>query len=180
MPDLKPVPGYEGMFATACGRVFSNKSGHLKEKAQVDFKGGYKAVGFYDRSTKKDRLLLVHRAVCLAFYGVPKPHQTDVRHLDGDPKNNLLENLRWGTKTENALDTVRHGRNRSKTHPEERFRGVDHPRRKLDESQVMEIKALRNSGLSQASIANKFNIHQGTVSKIQLGVTWAHMPKEKA
>jgi len=38
-----------------------------------------------------------------------------VCHNDGDPHNNRVSNLRWGTASENALDAVRHG-----THPEAR------------------------------------------------------------
>lgn len=36
-----------------------------------------------------------------------------VRHLDGNPHNNTLENLAWGSHSDNSMDTVRHGRNPS-------------------------------------------------------------------
>lgn len=58
----------------------------------------------------RQRTFLVHRLVALAFYG---PSELDVRHLDGDQTNNRLTNLRYGTPTENAADTLRHGRNAS-------------------------------------------------------------------
>jgi hypothetical protein len=50
----------------------------------------------------------VHRLVLEAFVG-PCPEGMECRHLDGDPANNRLENLRWGTHRENAADQVRHG-----------------------------------------------------------------------
>jgi hypothetical protein len=31
------------------------------------------------------------------------------RHLDGNPINNRLENLRWGTHKENKADAIKHG-----------------------------------------------------------------------
>ena len=53
----------------------------------------------------------VHLLVAEAFHG-PRPHRSaHCRHLDGDPANNRVENLAWGTATENSLDTVRHGMN---------------------------------------------------------------------
>jgi len=59
----------------------------------------------------------VHRLVARAFYG-PRPEGLVVRHLDGNPQNNCLENLTYGTHSENLLDQVRHGThvNASKTH----------------------------------------------------------------
>lgn len=40
------------------------------------------------------------------------------RHLNGNPYDNRLENLAWGTPSENMLDKVRHGthHNAIKTH----------------------------------------------------------------
>lgn len=52
---------------------------------------------------------LAHRVVIQAFDGPPPtPQHTDVRHLDGIKANNNLTNLRWGTRSENMLDVVRH------------------------------------------------------------------------
>lgn len=52
----------------------------------------------------------VHRLVGMAFFG-PLPKDLVTRHLDGNPENNHVSNLRYGTHSENALDTVAHGRN---------------------------------------------------------------------
>jgi hypothetical protein len=52
---------------------------------------------------------LAHRIVVQAFDGPPPtPEHTDVRHLDGVKTNNELTNLRYGTRSENMLDVVRH------------------------------------------------------------------------
>lgn len=53
----------------------------------------------------------VHTWVALTFLG-PRPEGQEVRHLDGDPGNNTLGNLAYGTPSENRYDTVRHGRNK--------------------------------------------------------------------
>lgn len=58
-----------------------------------------------------------HVLVMAAFVG-PRPDGMDIRHLDGDPSNNRLSNLAYGTRAENARDMLRHGtcHNANKTH----------------------------------------------------------------
>lgn len=79
-------------------------------------------VGKYRRVTLtlvngKRKYVRVHALVAEAFHG-PGPSKHEVRHLDGDELNNLATNLKWGTRAENNLDIVRHGRhhNTLKTH----------------------------------------------------------------
>lgn len=61
----------------------------------------------------------VHQLVAELHIGAGKPGQ-EVRHLDGNPANNHVSNLAWGTRSENVLDAVRHGTyrnaNAEKTH----------------------------------------------------------------
>lgn len=60
----------------------------------------------------------VHKAVLEAFVG-PRPEGLECRHLDGDPSNNHLSNIEWGTPSENnGADKDRHGTmyQRAKTH----------------------------------------------------------------
>ncbi|QDF19815.1 HNH endonuclease [Mycobacterium phage LilSpotty] len=58
----------------------------------------------------KKRKVKVHRFVCEVFNGPPPSPTHEVRHLNGDPRDNRPENLAWGTAKENATDRVRHGR----------------------------------------------------------------------
>lgn len=52
-----------------------------------------------------------------AFVG-PRPEGLEVRHLDGDPSNNVLSNLTYGTRSDQRMDDVRNGVHptASKTH----------------------------------------------------------------
>jgi HNH endonuclease/NUMOD4 motif len=50
----------------------------------------------------------VHRLVMEVFVG-PCPDGMEVRHLNGVPGDNRVENLKYGTHTENVLDAVAHG-----------------------------------------------------------------------
>lgn len=50
----------------------------------------------------------VHCIVAEAFIG-PRPDGMETRHIDGDPSNNRLVNIEYGTRSENAADSKRHG-----------------------------------------------------------------------
>lgn len=50
----------------------------------------------------------IHRLVLESFVG-PCPPGMECRHLNGNPSDNRLINLAWGTKEENAHDKVLHG-----------------------------------------------------------------------
>lgn len=54
----------------------------------------------------------LHRLVLEAFVGL-RPPGLVACHGNGDPLDNALSNLRWGTYSSNAEDTVRHGRNKN-------------------------------------------------------------------
>lgn len=49
---------------------------------------------------------LVHALVLLAFVG-PRPEGMECCHWDDNPKNNSVDNLRWGTRAENVADFLR-------------------------------------------------------------------------
>lgn len=51
---------------------------------------------------------LVHRLVLEAFVG-PCPPGHECCHRDGDPSNNCLDNLYWGTRSDNVRDAIQHG-----------------------------------------------------------------------
>lgn len=59
----------------------------------------------------------VHRLVLQAFGRNNRPGE-ECRHLDGNPANNRLENLQWGTRGENIADKARHETgNQGERHP---------------------------------------------------------------
>lgn len=62
---------------------------------------------YLTRNSKK-MTAKVHQLVLEAFVG-PRPEGMVTRHLNGDPSDNRLTNLAWGTHAENNADTVQHG-----------------------------------------------------------------------
>lgn len=77
-------------------------------KMSVNPRGGHLQLG-------KDGF--VHRLVARTFIG-PCPPGLEVRHKDGDPTNNHVDNLEYGTRAQNMQDRVKHGNNPhiNKTH----------------------------------------------------------------
>ena len=123
----KPVNGYEGIYEVSShGRVRSldrtvtrsdGKVHRLKGKVlsvRLD-KYGYQIVDLYNHGKQQKRK--VHSLVAEAFIGT-RPEGTEVCHNDGRKTNNHVDNLSYGTRSENMLDRVRHGRdhNAVKTH----------------------------------------------------------------
>lgn len=124
----RAIPGWEGFYeASNLGQIRSvNRYVHYVNRSNpVFYEGcvlkGWKTPGGYRRVslTKNNRHYprSVHRLVMLAFTGA-QGSENDVRHLNGDPADNRLENLSYGSKSENRRDTIRHGRDRNlnKTH----------------------------------------------------------------
>ena len=50
----------------------------------------------------------IHQLVLEGFVG-KRENGLETRHLDGNPANNQLSNLVWGTRQENQFDRLRHG-----------------------------------------------------------------------
>jgi hypothetical protein len=51
----------------------------------------------------------VHRLLCIAFHGDPPTPTHQARHLNGVRTDNRVDNLAWGTPSQNVQDMLRHG-----------------------------------------------------------------------
>ena len=118
--EWRPVPGFGDRYEISnLGRVASLPTRTWPTRrilsAAFHVRGGYPFVTLHRDGRNFHRK--VHHLVCEAFNG-PRPSGALVRHLDGNPCNNVPSNLAWGTASENIHDTVNHGRHHSasKTH----------------------------------------------------------------
>lgn len=102
--EWKPILGYRLPYAVSSyGRVWSFFLGGRYLKPGIA-SNGYPTVSLGRGCTRT-----LPSLVAVAFLG-PYPDKQEVRHKDGDRKNPRLDNLEWGTRTDNIYDAVRHGR----------------------------------------------------------------------
>ena len=108
--EWRPVPGFEGIYeASNFGRVYSVKRPGVSRSGRILTPTPTPA-GHLSISLRRNRARLerrVHQVVLLAFVG-PCPEGQEVRHMNGDPTDNRLENLRYDTKRANTLDRALH------------------------------------------------------------------------
>jgi DNA invertase Pin-like site-specific DNA recombinase len=107
--------------------------------------------------------------MALAFFG-NRPHKHVVRHLNGDPLDNRIENLSYGTYKDNSQDTITHNR---------AIRGSKQHNAKLDEEKVRQIRCLAKSGHSQLEISNLFNIDRRIINDILKARSWGWLDDYK-
>ena len=146
----KAAPGYEGQYEVSDqGRVRTFRrgaDGRLLKPGRMP--GGHLSVAFGHGNSQ-----CVHKLVLLAFVG-PAPDKHECCHNNGDPADNRLENLRWGTRGDNSRDKVR---------LEEQY--------KLTVEDVKAIKlALKTPywGINN-DLGKKYNVSHVTISAIRHG-----------
>lgn len=118
--EWRPVVGFEGLYEVSSDgqirgldRVIINPiHGKLVRQVRRGFVmaqrtnyKGYKTVNLHKNG--RAHQAIVHRVILEAFVGPGGGLQGC--HNNGDPGDNRIENLRWGTTSDNVLDQVTHG-----------------------------------------------------------------------
>ena len=127
--------------------------------------GGYVQVWLTKNKTKK--MESIHRLILLTFIG-PCPIGMECIHLDDNRKNNNVLNLKWGTRSENALLAFKRKRRDNKN--------CKNPYSKLTIDTVLEIKNTYKQGNVSRGywkiLSKKLNISPSTIVHILKGRTW--------
>jgi NTP pyrophosphatase (non-canonical NTP hydrolase) len=115
--EWKPIDwivGYSGYDVSNTGKVRCwnprNKHGKRPKEPRVltpnmTSNGGYAWVSLYGNGIPHK--MRIHDLVMRAFVG-PRPDGLIIRHLDGTPTNNNLDNLVYGTYSDNSIEVSLH------------------------------------------------------------------------
>jgi hypothetical protein len=163
----RPIPGYEDLY------IISSQ-GIVKSQPRLVYYGDHRSYRFEPQKIKKQTLtgnkkyvratltnkygitkhVAIHRLLAWAFIG-PQDQGIEVRHINGDGLDNRVENIIYGTKSDNMRDAITH-----RTFSMSEW----HPCAKLTNEQVRHI---RESSEHYKDLARKFDIHPNTIHKIR-------------
>lgn len=106
MEVWKDIKDYEGLYQVSnTGKVKSIRTNGKLLKLHED-KGGYLIAYLYKKS--KYKCFKIHRLVANAFIPNQEEKRT-VNHIDGNKKNNSVNNLEWATHSENIIHANKTG-----------------------------------------------------------------------
>ena len=124
-----PIKNYEGLYEIdmdgrikRIGRAKGATIG-LLPKTQINTHGYYTVMLSKESEMKRYSL---HRLIAVAFIKKPK-NKNVINHIDGNPKNNAIENLEWVTTSENLLHSYRITKNHIPNYAMRGKVGDNHP-----------------------------------------------------
>ena len=145
---------------------------------------GYGVVTRNKVATRAHRLAYeLHHGVTLPRQSPPRSCRSLVLHSCDNRACCNPAHLRLGTHRDNRDDCVARGRNNTpvgdannwRRHPETRPRGSRHPRTKLAEADVLDIRRRSAAGESNLAIGRMYAITGELVWKIKTRRTWRHI-----
>lgn len=159
------IDGTEGRYSVSTfGNVRANWSDvprrNLPHRIRIEKTSQLSAwvhtTGYMRVSLGRNNYRYVHRLVAEAF--LPNPDALpQVDHIDGDRKNNRLENLRWVTARQNAAAG-------GERHQWEAQR-IASAKRRIHDAKKQEYQALVEQGCSLRRIAKLFGTSHSTIRR---------------
>lgn len=169
--EYRPVEGFPGYRVGLDATVWSRRKRGPGNKLLAEWhrlaisldSNGYPCVCLYRHGLPSTRL--IHRLMLEAFVG-PCPSGMEACHFNDVKADNRIENLRWGTRRENAADCARNGNARI---------GSRNPRSVLRKEDIQIIRNRLIRGDTQRSVAADFGVSQHAIFMVKIGRTWSHV-----
>lgn len=153
-----------GYRVTSAGSVIGFRGKPLKPWKDKD---GYLVF----RLGKSDGNILVHRMIAYQLFGESLyAPGIEVRHLDGNPLNNVTTNLALGSASDNAMDKKPAVRHRAAKNAASFLR-------KLTDEQVLSLREERANGATYLVLCKKYKLAKSTVSYLCRGLTYSELVK---
>lgn len=172
-----PAVGFEGYYEVSdLGRVRSldrltknsRGNGFRKWKGrllQLNLKNKKKYVNCKLSVEGKTHTRQLHWLVLASFRFKPTAEKCHINHIDGNKRNNKLDNLEWVTPKENVDHAVKTGLHKA-------AKGSKNGLSKLNEETVLKIKKDMLNGLLNVQISKKYNVSLKMISDIKTKRTW--------
>jgi YesN/AraC family two-component response regulator len=155
----KPIPDWPMYLALSNGQIWSVRSRKFLRQTKANKYGHLQVTLCVHKHCWQ---VHVHTLILLTFKG-KRPSQMQCRHLDGNPINNTIKNLCWGTVKENIRDSIRQNR---------WVRGSKSGAAKLTESQVIKIRRMYRDGFTVKTLGKLFGVGRTNIGHIIHNRTW--------
>lgn len=152
MVEWKDIEGYEGLYHVSNEGIIWSIRRNRRMAGTVNKYRGYREVCLV--KDNKQKTFNVHQLVARAFLGPARGRQ--VRHKDGDPLNNKLSNLCYGTALENQPDRKQPA-----------YKG----KRLLGVAEYNAIKEKLLAGAKAVDLAMEYRVSYGVIYNVELRAT---------
>ena len=174
MEVWKDIKGYEGYYQISnFGRVkrlatkVSGKLGSIRSLPERMItprkQNDYLCVALQNNNRVNIR---IHRLVAIHFIPNTK-NRLEINHIDGDKKNNNVDNLEWCTRKENVNHAHKIGLVKKRLGEQANFS-------KLTEKQVIEIK-YNTKSMTLKKISLIYGVSPDCIWRIKAGKNWKHV-----
>lgn len=157
LPDIKDY-----YTITSLGEVYSDNSGKMKTRNSAN--RDYQIINFMKIDGTK-KIYRVHRLVMMAFCPVENMDELEVNHIDGNKRNNRLDNLEWCTASENQKHAFKLGLQKPRRGERSNFS-------KLTKEDINLIFNMKNQGYKVSEIEKFVPCSSSNIYYILSKQTW--------